>query len=163
MACCYSLASVTAATPRFDWIDVCTYSDPTGYTCCPPGMENKEYLVVAEDHDWFGHSQACRSEYFTGRHSHWSVSLEILSSHWWTDEAKHKPQLHSDIGRLYGGARGWLAVLEEKEEASCLQHYIITAYDPSFQRYAISLKTPYNMPGVYYWLYPNGSSGRDTK
>ena len=66
------LVSVTASTPRMGWIDVCSYSDPTGSTCCSPGMENKEYLVVTEDHDWFGHSQACRSEYFRGQHSHWS-------------------------------------------------------------------------------------------
>ena len=66
------LVSVTASTPRMGWIDVCSYSDPTGSTCCSPGMENKEYLVVTEDHDWYGHSQACRSEYFRGQHSHWS-------------------------------------------------------------------------------------------
>ena len=55
------LVSVTASTPRKDdWIDVCSYSDPTGSTCCSPGMENKEYLVVPEDHDWFGHTQACK-------------------------------------------------------------------------------------------------------
>ena len=66
------LVSVTASTPRMGWIDVCDYSDPTGSTCCSPGMENKEYMVVTEDHDWFGHSQACRSEYFRGRHSYWS-------------------------------------------------------------------------------------------
>ena len=46
MASCYSLASATATTPKLDWIDVCSYSDPTGYSCCPPGMEDKEYLVV---------------------------------------------------------------------------------------------------------------------
>ena len=63
---------MTASTPKLDWIDVCSYSDPTGSTCCPPGMENKEYMVVTEEHDWFGHSQACRSEYFRGRASHWS-------------------------------------------------------------------------------------------
>ena len=72
LACCYSLASLTATTPKLDWIDVCSYSDPTGYSCCPPGMENKEYLVIDEDQDWFGHSQACRSEYYRGNHSHWS-------------------------------------------------------------------------------------------
>ena len=60
LACCYSLASLTATTPKLDWIDVCSYSDPTGYSCCPPGMEDKEYMVIPEDHDWFGHSQACR-------------------------------------------------------------------------------------------------------
>ena len=76
MASCYTLASVTASYPRFDWIDVCTYSDPTGYPCCPPGMENKEYLVVLEEHEWFGHSQVCRSEYLRGRHSHWPESLD---------------------------------------------------------------------------------------
>ena len=93
--CCYSLASVRATTPRLGWIDVCSYSDPTGSSCCSPGMENKgdmsrlsshwsisyitllslveslmrvksgyignkEYLVVPEKHDWFGHIQACR-------------------------------------------------------------------------------------------------------
>ena len=72
LACCYTLASMTATNPRNNWIDVCAYSDPTGSTCCPPGMENKEYLVLKEEHDWFGHSQACRSEYFRGQHSHWS-------------------------------------------------------------------------------------------
>ena len=51
---------MTATTPRIDWIDVCSYSDPTGYSCCPPGMEDKEYLVIDEDQDWLGHSQACR-------------------------------------------------------------------------------------------------------
>ena len=52
--------SVTASTPRMGWMDVCDYSDPTGSTCCSPGMENKEYLVVPELHDWYGHSVACR-------------------------------------------------------------------------------------------------------
>ena len=108
MASCYTLASVTASTPRLDWIDVCTYSDPTGYTCCPPGMENKEYLVVPEDHDWFGHSQACRSEYFTGQHSHWSVSLEILSFHWSTDDANTNPSNTLILaGSTAGTEVGW--------------------------------------------------------
>ena len=60
LACCYSLAPVLASTPRLGWTDVCSYSDPTGSSCCPPGMENKEYLVVPENHDWYGHSQAYR-------------------------------------------------------------------------------------------------------
>ena len=60
LACCYSLASVRATTPRLGWIDVCSYSDPTGSSCCSPGMENKEYMVVPEKHDWFEHSVACR-------------------------------------------------------------------------------------------------------
>ena len=63
----------------------------------------------------------------------------------------------SDIARLYGGDRGWLAVLEDREEAACLQHYILTAWEPSFQRYAISLRAPFTMPGIYQWFYPNGS------
>ena len=67
---CYSLASVTAVTPRMNWIDICSYSDPDGSTCCAPGMENKEYLVVPEKHDWYGHLEACRWEYFPGRHCH---------------------------------------------------------------------------------------------
>merc|ERR550539_170748 len=116
-----SLASTTTTNwpdERMGWIDVCSYSDPTGSTCCPPGMENKEYLVVTEDHDWFGHTQACR---------------------------------------LYGGDRGWLAVLDDREEASCLQHYILSVWEPSFQRFAISLRAPFTMPGIYHWLYPNGS------
>ena len=54
---------MTASTPRMPWIDVCSYSDPDGSTCCAPGMENKEYLVVPERHDWFGHVNACRWEY----------------------------------------------------------------------------------------------------
>ena len=60
LACCYSLASVRATTPRLGWIDVCSYSDPTGSSCCSPGMENKEYMVIPEKHDWFEHSVACR-------------------------------------------------------------------------------------------------------
>ena len=60
LAGCCSLTPVRATTPRLGWVDVCAYSDPTGSTCCPPGMENKEYLVVPEKHDWFGHSVACR-------------------------------------------------------------------------------------------------------
>ena len=66
-----------------------------------------------------------------------------------------------DIVRLYGG--GWLAVLEEREEWACLTHYVLTAWQPSFQRFAISLRAPFTMPGIYHWLYPNGSLGRDTK
>ena len=54
-----SLASLAAFTPRMGWTDVCSYSDSTGSTCCSPGMENKEYLVVPENHDWFGHAVAC--------------------------------------------------------------------------------------------------------
>ena len=54
------LASVTATSPRLGWIDVCSYSDPTGSSCCSPGMENKEYMVIPEKHDWFEHSVACR-------------------------------------------------------------------------------------------------------
>ena len=46
--------------PRLGWTDVCSYSDPTGSSCCSPGMENKEYMVVPEKHDWFEHSVACR-------------------------------------------------------------------------------------------------------
>ena len=68
-----------------------------------------------------------------------------------------------DIARLYGGDRGWLAVLEEKEESACLQNYILTAWEPSFKRYAIGLRAPFTMPGIYHWFYPNGSLGRDTK
>ena len=77
--------------------------------------------------------------------------------------AKPRPQQPCDIGRIYGGDQGWLAVLEEREEADCLQHYILTAWQPSFQRFAISLRAPFTMPGIYHWLYPNGSLGRDTK
>ena len=55
-----------------------------------------------------------------------------------------------------------MAILEDREEASCLQHYILSAYEPSFQRFAISLRAPFTMPGIYHWLYPNGSLGRDT-
>ena len=54
------LASVRATNPRLGWIDVCSYSDPTGSSCCSPGMENKEYMVIPEEHDWFEHSVACR-------------------------------------------------------------------------------------------------------
>ena len=68
-----------------------------------------------------------------------------------------------DIVSVYGGDRGWLAVLEEREEWACLQHYVLTAWQPSFQRFAISLRAPFTMPGIYHWLYPNGSLGRDTK
>ena len=62
LACCYSLASVraTITTPRLGWIDVCSYSDPTGSSCCSPGMENKEYMVIPERHDWYDHGVACR-------------------------------------------------------------------------------------------------------
>ena len=56
-----------------------------------------------------------------------------------------------------------MAILEDREEASCLQHYIISAWEPSYQRFAISLRAPFTMPGIYHWLYPNGSQGRDTK
>ena len=71
--------------------------------------------------------------------------------------------LNIDIVRLYGGDQGWLAVLEEREEWSCLTHYILTAWQPSYQRFAISLRAFDPMPGVYHWLYPNGSQGRDSK
>ena len=54
-----SVTASTPSTPRMGWMDVCDYSDPNGYTCCSPGMENKEYLVVSENHDWYGHSVAC--------------------------------------------------------------------------------------------------------
>ena len=71
--------------------------------------------------------------------------------------------LQSDIARLYGGDQAWLAILEDREEASCLHNYILKAYKPSYQRFAISLMAPFNMPGNYLWVYPNGSQGRDTK
>ena len=90
-----------------NWIDICSYSDPDGSTCCAPGMENKEYLVVSERHDWFGHSVACHH---------------------------------------YGGHRGGLVVLEERAEWSCVLHYVLNAWQPSFQRYAISLRAPFGMP-----------------
>ena len=109
---------MTAVTPRMNWIDICSYSDPDGSTCCAPGMENKEYLVVSERHDWYGHSVACHH---------------------------------------YGGHRGGLVVLEEREEWSCVLHYVLNAWQPSFQRYAISLRAPFGMPGSYRWVYPNNS------
>ena len=50
-----------------------------------------------------------------------------------------------------------MAIFEEREEASCVQHYILYAWEPSYQRYAISLRHPFTMPGIYHWWYPNGS------
>ena len=77
--------------------------------------------------------------------------------------SKHNHLQPSNVDRFYSGEEGWLAVLEEREEWSCLQHYIQTAWQPSFKRYAISMRYPFTMPGIYHWLYPNGSQGRDTK
>ena len=77
--------------------------------------------------------------------------------------SKNQQLQPSDIFRLYSGDRGWLAVLEEREEWSCLTQYILSAWQPSYQRYAISMRYPFNMPGIYHWLFPNGSLGRQTK
>ena len=90
------------------------------------------------------------------------VIPEIPSSHWSTPIC-YTFYIQSDIVRLYGGDQAWLAILEDREEASCLHNYILKAYEPSYQRFAISLRAPFNMPGNYLWLYPNGSEGRDTK
>ena len=95
------------------------------------------------------------------------VIPEILSSHWstpiWSRLICYTFYIQSDIVRLYGGDQAWLAILEDREEASCLHNYILKAYEPSYQRFAISLMAPFNMPGNYLWVYPNGSQGRDTK
>ena len=60
-----SLALVTGANitsperSQVKWIDVCNFVDTIGSTCCAPGMETKEYVVVPEDHDWHDHSLNC--------------------------------------------------------------------------------------------------------
>lgn len=41
------------------WVDVCDYQDPYGSKCCASGMQNKEYMVVPEVHDWSEHSLLC--------------------------------------------------------------------------------------------------------
>ena len=50
-----------------------------------------------------------------------------------------------------------MAIFEEPEEASCVQHYVLSAWEPSFQRYAISLRASFIMPGTYVWFYSNGT------
>ena len=70
----------------------------------------------------------------------------------------NSPHLQSsDIASHYGGGRGWLAIFEEPEEAACVQHYVLSAWEPSFQRFAISLRASFIMPGIYVWFYSNGS------
>ena len=81
----------------------------------------------------------------------WSLLSSYVSKH-----KHHKP---SDVGRIYSGDEGWLAVLEEREEWSCLTQYILSAWEPSYQRFAISMRYPFTMPGIYHWFYPNGSLG----
>jgi len=54
---------------------------------------------------------------------------------------------------------GWLTVFETQEEWACVQHWIRDRYQPaSPHKYAISLRADFTAPGIYKWLYPDGSS-----
>ena len=46
--------------------------------------------------------------------------------------------------RLFGG---WLTVLETREEWACIEHWVENAYEPSFQRFAISGQILYEYEG----------------
>ena len=55
--------------------------------------------------------------------------------------------------RLYGGQ---LVVLETRAEWACIEHWVEKAYQPAYQRYAISLKK--SNIGDYRWFYADGSN-----
>ena len=55
--------------------------------------------------------------------------------------------------RLYGGQ---LVVLETRAEWACIEHWVEKAYQPAYQRYAISMKK--SNIGDYRWLYADGSN-----
>ena len=59
------------------------------------------------------------------------------------------------IFSLYGGH---LVIFETRSEWSCVEHWVSEAYQPSFQRYAISLRADFNHVGDYRWIYNDGSS-----
>ena len=54
--------------------------------------------------------------------------------------------------RLDGGQ---LVVFETRQEWACIEHWVETAYQPSYQRYAISMKK--SNFGDYRWFYADGS------
>ena len=50
-------------------------------------------------------------------------------------------------------------IFETQEEWACVQHWIRDHYQPaSPHKYAISLRADFTAPGIYKWLYPDGSS-----
>ena len=54
------LPSSNGTLPRANWIDVCNYQDPSGYSCCPPGMEGHKYLMVPESIGWVDQAAQCQ-------------------------------------------------------------------------------------------------------
>ena len=55
-----SLPTSNGTEPKANWIDVCNYQDPSGATCCYPGMEGHKYLVVPQDFPWQNNAVECQ-------------------------------------------------------------------------------------------------------
>ena len=51
-----------------------------------------------------------------------------------------------------------MTVLETREEWACVEHWVEQAYQPSNQRYAISLRSDFNHVGDYRWWYSDGTT-----
>ena len=55
-----SLPSSNRTDPRIDWFNVCDYEDLFGASCCAPGMEGHQYLVVTENEGWVHSAVECQ-------------------------------------------------------------------------------------------------------
>merc|ERR1712038_223618 len=58
--------------------------------------------------------------------------------------------------QLFGG---WLTILETKEEWACIEHWVENAYNPAFQRFAISLRADFTHPDYEEWATSHPQDG----